>query len=154
MLYSGITDYRENYVLETARNQGYLHLGLGCRIYSDNPDNDIRTLNNATCQFWSILTLIAINELNYRAKRDGLEGKIKVHATIYDSIYIYVEKNAETIKWLNDNAVEILCVDYIEDIIVKNEAEGEIGDSWDNLFKVPKGSSVEEIQQIIDDNNL
>lgn len=47
VLYPGITAYREEYVLATAREQGYLHLGLGCRIYTDNPDNDIRTLNNA-----------------------------------------------------------------------------------------------------------
>ena len=46
-LYSGITDYRENYVLPTAKANGRIHLGLGCYIYTDNARKDIRTLNNA-----------------------------------------------------------------------------------------------------------
>lgn len=148
-LYPGITDYRENYVLPTTRNQGYLHLGLGCRIYSDDANGDIRTLNNATCQFWSILTLIAINEINYRAERDGMTEKVKVCSTIYDSIYFYVENDAETVKWLNDNAVEALCVDYLKDQVVKNEAEGEIGPNWCDLSKVPNGASIEEIEEVL-----
>lgn len=46
-LYPGITKYREEYVLPTAQEHGKVHLGLGCYIKSDNPDKDIRTLNNA-----------------------------------------------------------------------------------------------------------
>lgn len=149
-LYPGITDYRENYVLPTTEEQGYLHLGLGCRIYSDDPGGDIRTLNNATCQFWSILTLIAINEINYRAEQAGLSDKVVVCSTIYDSIYIYVEDNAETIKWVNDNAVEALCVDYLEDQVVKNEAEGEIGKNWCDLHKVLNNASVEDIEKVLE----
>lgn len=149
-LYPGITDYRENYVLPTTRNNGYIHLGLGCRIYSDDANGDIRTLNNATCQFWSIITQIAINELNYRAERDGMTEKVKVCSTIYDSIYFYVEDNAETVKWLNDNAVEVLCVDYIEDQVVKNEAEGEIGKNWADLHKVINNASVEDIEKVLE----
>lgn len=148
-LYPGITDYRENYVLPTTKENGYIHLGLGCRMYSDDPDGDIRTLNNATCQFWSILTQIAINELNYRAKEAGLEGKVQVCSTIYDSIYIYVENDAETVKWLNDNAVEVLCVDYLEDQVVKNEACGEIGHNWCDLHQVVNNASVEEIEEVM-----
>ena len=149
-LYPGITDYREKYVLPTTESQGYLHLGLGCRIYSDDPHSDIRTLNNATCQFWSILTLIAINEINYRLARDGMEDKIQVCSTIYDSIYFYVENDAETIKWLNDNAVETLCVDYLEDQVVKNEAEGELGKNWCDLHKILNNASIEDIEKVME----
>ena len=122
---------------------------MGCRIYSDDPDGDIRTLNNATCQFWSILTQIAINELNYRIDEAGLRGKVEVCSTIYDSLYVYVEDNAETIKWLNDNAVEILCVDYIENQVVKNVCEGEIGKNWSDLHKLTNNVSVVEIEEIL-----
>lgn len=149
VLYPGITDYRENYVLKTTNENGYIHLGLGCRIYSDDPGGDIRTLNNATCQFWSVLTLIAVNEMNYRIARDGLEAKIQACSTIYDSIYFYVENDAETIKWLNDNAVEALCVDYLEDQVVKNEAEGEIGPNWADLHKVLNNASVADIEEVL-----
>jgi hypothetical protein len=126
LLYPGISDYRENYVLKTAKENGYIHLGLGCRIYTDNADNDIRTLHNATAQFWSILTLIMINELNYRTEEEGLSEDIVVCSTIYDSIYIYVKKDAEVIKWLNDNAVEIMKTDYLENQVVPNDATGEL----------------------------
>ena len=135
--------------MPTAKSNGYIHLGLGCRLYSDNPDSDIRTINNGTVQFWSILTLIAINELNYRIEQEGLQDDIAVCSTIYDSIYLYVKKDAKTIKWLNDNAVEALCVDYLEDQIVPNEAEGEIGPNWADLLKVPNNASVEEIEAIL-----
>jgi hypothetical protein len=72
-----------------------------------------------------------------------------VCSTIYDSLYIYVEDNAETIKWLNDNAVELLCVDYITDQVVKNEAEGELGRNWADLHKIVNDASVEEIEDVI-----
>lgn len=150
VLYPGITEYRENYVLKTAKEQGYLHLGLGCRIYTDNPDKDIRTLNNATVQFWSILTLIAINEINHRAKECGFEDDVIVHATIYDSLYFYVKQDLEVVKWLNDNAVEVLCADYIEDQVIPNEAQGEIGMNWADLHKLPNSASIEKIQEVVD----
>lgn len=149
LLYPGITDYRENYVLPTTKNNGYIHLGLGCRLYSDSPDSDIRTLHNATVQFWSILTLIAINELNYRIDQNNLSDQIAVCSTIYDSIYLYVKQDAKTVKWLNDNAVEILCLQYLTKQIVPNEAEGEIGHNWADMLKIPNHASVEEIEEIL-----
>jgi len=152
VLYPDITRYREEYVLATTMFQGYIHLGLGCRIYSDDPKGDIRTLHNATVQFWSILTLIAINEMNHRIREAGLEDKIQVCSTIYDSIYFYVEEDAETVKWLNDNAVEVLCVDYLEDQVVKNEAEGEIGKNWSDLRAVPNNASIKTVEDIIKRN--
>ncbi|WAK44662.1 DNA polymerase I [Alteromonas phage vB_AmeP_PT11-V19] len=150
LLYPGITDYRENYVLKTAHEQGYIHLGLGCRLYTDDANKDIRTLNNATVQFWSILTLIAINEINYRAKEAGLEERVIVCSTIYDSIYFYVDEDPEVIKWLNDTAVEVLCADYLKEQVVKNEAEGEIGLNWADLVKVKNGATVEDIKGAIE----
>lgn len=151
VLYPGITDYRENYVLPTALRKGYLHLGLGCRIYSDNPDNDIRTLHNATVQFWSILTLIAVNEINYRIDQEGLSDWIQVQSTIYDSIYTQCYKDPELIKWLNDNLVDVMTVQYLEDEIVHNEATGEIGYNWADLHKVPNGASVPDIEKVLED---
>jgi len=150
VLYPGITEYREHYVLPTTIEQGYIHLGLGCRMYSDDPSGDIRTINNATSQFWSILTLIAICEMYHRIDEAGLSDKIQICSTIYDSIYFYVENDAETIKWLNDNAVEAICVDYLEDQVVKNEAAGEIGVNWADLYKVNNNASVEDIEEVLD----
>ena len=149
VLYPGITDYRENYVLPFTREHGYIHLGLGCRMYSSDPAKAIRTLNNATVQFWSILTLIAVNEFNHQVREVGLENEVKVNSTIYDSIYTQVERDPEIIKWVNDTIVPILCVKYLEDEIIPNEATGEIGLNWADLHKIHNNASIDEITEVL-----
>jgi hypothetical protein len=149
VLYPGITEYREKYVLPTTNENGYVHLGLGFSIDSDDVQRNARTLVNATIQFWSMLTYITTNELHYRIDRDGYSNDIYQNATIYDSIYMIVKKDANTIKWLNDNVVEIMTKDFIENQIVSNEAVGEIGRNWANLEQVPNKATIEEIEQIL-----
>ena len=150
VLYPGITDYRENYVLKTAQEQGYIHLGLGCRIYTDDPKNEIRTLHNATIQFWSILTLIAINEFNYRANKDGMSDWVQVTSTIYDSIYARCHKDPEVVQWTNNNLIEVMTAQYLKDEIVHNEAIGEIGLNWADLYKLPNKASIETIEGVLE----
>lgn len=150
-LYSGITDYRENYVLPTSKDNGGIHMGLGCRIMTDDPDADIRTLNNATCQFWSILTLLSINKIHQAIDEADLNESIQCTSTIYDSIYFIVRNDPTTIKWLNDRIVEYMMVDFMEDQTVINEATGEIGYDWADLHQIPNGASVKEIQGVINE---
>lgn len=152
-LYPSITDYRENYVVKTAEQQGYIHLGLGCRIYSNNPKKDVRTLHNATCQFWSILTLIAINEINYRTEKAGLEKDVIACSTIYDSIYFYVKQDPKVIKWLNDTTVDVMSSPYLIDEKVHNEVVGEIGKNWSDLHTIPNNASINNIQKIMEKLN-
>jgi DNA polymerase-1 len=150
VLYPGVTDYRENYVLETCKRQGYIHLGLGCRMYSSDPGQAIRTLHNATIQFWSILTLIAINEMNHRVREVGLENEIRICSTIYDSIYSQVILDPEILAWANEQFVEVLTVPYLEEQIIPNEAAGEIGYNWADLTKVPNGATPQQIIEILE----
>jgi len=150
VLYPGITDYRENYVLPFAQENGYIHLGLGCRIYTDDAEGKIRSINNATVQFWSILTLIAVNEINFRISELGYENNIKAISTIYDSIYFIVDADTEMIKWLNDNIIPILCTKWLEEEVVCNVAEGEIGLNWANLHKVKNNAPLEDIYKILE----
>lgn len=147
-LYPQVTDYRENYVLKTAMAQGYIHLGMGFRLYSDNPSKDIRTLNNATCQFWSILTPLTINKLHQLIDAEGLGEDIKVTSTIYDSIYFIVKDNPKVIKWLNDRVVPIMEKDFMEGQILANSADLEIGPSWEQLYKLPHDATIEEIKEV------
>jgi hypothetical protein len=149
VLYPGITEYREKYVLPFTKQHGYIHLGLGCRMYSSNPAKSIRTLNNATVQFWSILTLIAVNEFNHQVREVGLEKEVKINSTIYDSIYMQVQRDPEIIKWVNDTIVPILCVKYLEDEIISNEATGEIGLNWADLHKIPNHATPAEISAVL-----
>lgn len=149
-LYPQITEYRENYVLPTTKKNGYIHLGMGCRLWCDDADKSIRTINNATIQFFSILTLISLNEINFRIREEGLSDDIQAIATIYDSIYFNVRKDSTTIKWLNDNLVSIMTSPYLENEIVHNEAVGEISNTWADMVAVPNNSSTEDIDKIIE----
>ena len=150
VLYPGITKYREEYVLPTVKRQGYIHLGLGCRMYSSDADGHIRTLNNATVQFWSILTLIAINEFNHRIRDAGYEEQVQVISTIYDSIYVQVVKDANILAWVNNNLIELMTVQHMEGQIIPNEAGGEIGLNWADLHAIPNNAPVEVIQEVLD----
>ena len=149
-LYPGITDYRENYVLKTAKEKGYIHLGLGCRMYVSDPDQSIRTIANATVQFWSILTLIAINEFNHRVREAGFEEHIQVISTIYDSIYLQVTEDPFYVEWVNRNLIEVMCVQWLEEELIHNEADGMIGRNWADLHKIPNNASEEEISKIME----
>ena len=146
-LYPGITEYRESYVLTTAEAKKRLHLGMGFYIKTDAPSKDIRTLNNATCQFWSILTALTINKV---AAIQPPELDITPISTIYDSIYYEVKKDATTIKWLNDNIVPIMNTPFITDQIIANEAAGELGLDWADLTVIPNDATLSQIQQVLD----
>lgn len=117
---------------------------------SDNPSKDIRTLANATCQFWSTLTAIGINELHRRIDETFVSSDtIQVTSTIYDSIYGICLDHPEALKWLNDNIVPILVKDFITDQIVKNEAQLEVGTSWADLQTVPLNATLDDCESIL-----
>ena len=149
-LYPGITSYREDYVLPTTSTYGQIHLGLGLYLKSDDPGRDIRTLNNATCQFWSILTAIAINEMHRRIDLAGYSQDIIITSTIYDSIYFEVREDPTIIKWLNDNLIEIMTRDFMEDQTISNTADLEIGPNWADLHLIHNNASESEIQSLLD----
>jgi hypothetical protein len=149
-LYPDITEYRESYVFPTAAEHGKIHCGLGFYLHTDNADRDIRTLNNATAQFWSILTALSINELHKRIDAAGYQDSIFVTSTIYDSIYLEVRKDANLINWLNTNLVEIMVQDFMQGQIVHNEANLEIGTSWADLVELSNSASLAEIQSVLD----
>ena len=147
-LYKDISKMRDT-VLEKAIKYGYVHLGLGCYLNTDNPYEDIRTLNNSTCQFWDILSLLTINKINTLIKEHKLEDKINVISSIYDSIYFYVYENPFIIKWLNDNLIPIMTKDFLKNTIVKNAAELEIGYNWADTVAIPNNASIIAIKTAI-----
>ena len=148
-LYPGVRSYIDDYVLPTATANGKLHLGLGFYIKSDKPDRDVRTLHNATIQFWSILTAITINELHRRIDEANLQNDIKVIATIYDSIYLEVRSTPSIIKWANDNLIECMTKDFMVNQRIPNCAESDIGRNWADLHRIPNGASLEQINDVL-----
>lgn len=150
VLYPSITKYREEYVLKTVKETGRIHLGLGFYMKSSSPDKDIRTIANGTCQFWSTLTSIAINELHHRIDETFVDSSvIQVTSTIYDAIYGIALADSEVLKWLNDNIVPIMVKDFMVDQTVHNEAQLEIGKDWSDLHPIPIDSTEIQIQQIL-----
>ena len=149
-LYPGITDYRENYVLPTAMQHGKVHLGLGFYIKTDDPGRDIRTINNATCQFWSILTALTINRMHKLIDEAGYQNDIQVTSTIYDSIYFNVRKDPTIVKWLNDNLIPCMTQDFMENQTIKNTADLEVGPDWADLSLIHNDASLEDITNLLD----
>ena len=152
VLYKDVGVFRDE-MITTAKKKGFVHLGLGCNIYTEDPNKEYRTLFNAYGgQFWSILSLVAINELNYRKKEAGLDEDILVNATIYDSVYGYVKKDSKSIKWLNDTLVPIMEKDFVEGQLIKNSADLCIGTTWANVedTELPHNATVEEINKIME----
>jgi hypothetical protein len=149
VLYPGITEYREGYVLPTAQAQGYIHLGLGFNLQTDDPNKDIRTLANATCQFWSILTALTINKMHQLIDDIKYEEDVKVISTIYDSIYFEVTEDPVIIKWVNDNLISTMLVDFMVNQTIKNAASSEIGYDWATMKPIPVDGSTEDIIAVI-----
>jgi len=148
-LYPGITEYREKYVAPTAKEEGQIHMGLGCYIKTNNANKDIRTLHNATCQFWSILTLLTINKMHHLIDEAGLQDRVQCISTIYDSIYFIVDADAELLKWVNDKLVPIMCTDFMVDQTIKNEATAEIGLDWADMEQISNRATAKEISAIL-----
>ena len=148
VLYPGITKFREKIVIPSAKKLGYIHMGLGCRMYVDDVDKEARTIFNSASQFWSILTLITIHRLhNEMEDRTDME----VNATIYDAIYGIVKADAESIKWLNDTIVPIMEQDFLENQVVRNEANLEIGPNWADMTELAHDMSEEEVQGVLNE---
>lgn len=148
VLYSGIASYTQNYVLPTASAEHKIYLGLGLSLRTDNASSDIRTLHNATIQFWSILTLLALARVNERIVEEGYQEDIQCVATIYDSIYYNCRDEAHIIHWLNNTLVEEMTKDFIENQDVHNESAMEIGPNWSELYELPNKATLEEVKKI------
>lgn len=148
-LYPELTIFKDK-VIDFVKDNGYVHLGLGCKLYSDNVDKDNRTLFNACSQFWSILTLLAIHDLHIYLKEKNISNKdVQIISTIYDSIYILIKEDVELIYEVNKFIIPKLTKDFIENQIVHNEAEGEIGYDWYNTLKIPNNASKLDISRIL-----
>lgn len=147
-LYPSVTRFRESYVLPTAIANKKLHIGLGCYIKSSNPSKDIRTITNSCSQFWSILTLLTINELHHHIDEWKLQDHIKIISTIYDSIYIEITDEAPYIEWVNNMIVPIMEQPFIEGQVTQNQAVSDIGYDWATMISIPPNASLEEIDKV------
>ena len=147
-LYPGVTVFREEYVAPTVAEKEKIHMGLGSYILTDNPNKDIRTLTNSCSQFWSILTLLTINQIHIDIEEAGMQDDILCVSTIYDSIYFEVTDDPAIIKWLNDKLIPIMTTPFMENQSVQNEATAEIGYDWATMKQIQNDATVEDIANV------
>ena len=143
-MFPEITKFRKE-IVDEAKRIGYTHLGLGCRLYTSDVDKEVRTLFNANSQFWSIMTLLTINKMHSLIDDAGYMDDIKCISTIYDSIYFIVKEDTSIIRWLNNTLIEVMCMDYLVDQRVPNEANMEIGMNWAKLVELSNNATLNEI---------
>lgn len=147
-MYPDITKFREQ-VIKYTNDHSYNHLGLGLRLYSSDVEKEARTVFNASSQFWSILTLLAMGDLYDEIDKNGLQDDVFINSTIYDALYGYVKNDEKTIQWLNNTIVPIMTTQWLVDQIVPNEAELEIGRSWADLNAIPNNVDITTIKEIL-----
>ena len=148
-LYFESTKYKEEYVLPITQKQGYIHLGMGAKISTDNPDKDIRTLVNSTIQVWSLLTLMAIHKVNKRIKKAGYQDKIRIYSSIHDSILAHMINDPKLIQWYNSNLIECMIEDFIVDQPISLQSNLDIGFRYDKMIELPNNCSIKEIENTI-----
>lgn len=150
-LYKGTTIYKEEYVLPTAKANGYIHLGLGARLSSSNVNDHLRSIVNATYQFWSILTVLAIKKVKQRVLAAGLSNDIFIYSTIHDSITAYIRNDPEIVSWYNINLIECMIEDFIENQEVPLQANLDIGFNYANVIELPNNCSTEHIISVLNE---
>jgi len=146
-MYPGITTFRER-ILAYAKQHGYVHLGLGLRMYTSDPVKDVRTLFNACSQFWSIITLLSMADLYQQI--DAQKQDVIINSSIYDALYGYVRATPEAIEWLNNTIVSIMTQPWITTEVVHNEANLELGITWANLHELPNNATLPQIQKLLE----
>ena len=149
-LYQGVTKFREDYVLPTSKEQGYIHLNYGLRLYSDNVEKDIRTLFNANFQSYSVLTQIVLVEFHKAIIKDNMQDKVKLTNTIHDAIYGEMDDDIEVIKWVNDTLIAIMTRQFVHNQSVQLKSEVDIGYNLYDMVTLSNSCSVEKIQVLKD----
>ena len=148
-LYPEITDYRENYILKSAKQHGEIHMLLGASLRTNDANKDIRTLNNASIQSFSAITLVAGAQFTELAKQSNMHNKAKVFNMVYDAIYVEADNNPETIKWVNDNLIPLMVQQYLEQEDIPNAAECDIGFNLAEMQTIPNNASIEQIEETL-----
>ena len=148
-LYPGVAEFRDKYVVPTANQQKYLHLNWGLRVYSDNPKQDLLSLNNANFQGYSDLTLIAAINFRKAYLANGNPYNIQGLNIIHDALYYELDDTPEAVKWLNDNLIPIMVQDFLHNQTVHLRAECDFGYSQSTLQTLKNNATIEDVNNLL-----
>lgn len=145
-LYPGVTRFREDYVIPVSKEQQYLHLNWGLRLYSDNPKSDLLSMNNANFQAYSDLTLIAAVKFRNLYLSQGNPHNIIGLNCIHDALYYELDDTPEAVKWLNDNLIACMVPDFLHNQTVHLRAECDFGYNQANMVTIPNNADLATIE--------
>jgi len=154
VLYKDIGTMKERIISE-CRQTGESYLGLGCYIKSSNINKEFRTIFNANSQFWSILTAIAYARLYKAIDKAGLQDDIKITATIYDSIYLEVKKDAKILYFVNNTLINLMTMDWIVQQKIPNYANLDVdfskNSNWADVKEIQNDISLEQLKILLNE---
>ena len=110
---------------------------------------DERSAVNACTQFYDYLTLQGLEKFYRRIHEAGYEDIVIPHATIYDSIYMEIKNDPETIKWANENLIECMIEEYMENQPIQLVANMDIGITWKDCKELPNNCEIDRIKYIL-----
>ena len=149
ILYPGVTAYREKYVLPTCKKEKRIHLNWGMSLATEEAKKDIRTLNNATFQSYSVLTQIAGVRFREEIIKKGYQNRVKGINIIHDALYYEVDLDASLIKWVNDTLIEIMIEPFLINQTVQLKAEMDIGFNQAEVITINNNATTQEINEVL-----
>lgn len=150
-LYPGVTRFREDYVIPVSKEQQYLHLNWGLRLYSDNPKSDLLSMNNANFQAYSDLTLIAAIKFRNLYLSQGNPHNIMGLNIIHDALYYELDDTPEAVKWLNDNLIACMVPDFLHNQTVHLRAECDFGYNQSSLKTLKNNATIDEVKELLNE---
>jgi DNA polymerase I-like protein with 3'-5' exonuclease and polymerase domains len=108
-----------------------------------------RSAVNALTQFWDYLTIDGLRKFQKLVEAEGMDDKVVVHATIYDSLYFAISEDVETIDWVNRNLIKCMCEDFMDNQPVKLVANVDISTCWGGMIELPNNCSREIIEETL-----
>ena len=145
LLYPGVTEYREKYVMPQVATHGWIHLNYGLKLFSDNAKKDIRTLNNSTMQGYSNVTQISGVEFDRVYKQSQYVDDIKLINIVHDCLYYEVTDDINVIKYINDTLPPIMCRPFVHDQALTLKAEIDIGPNLAETVTLPNNADLSTI---------
>lgn len=151
-LYADNKEYRDTEVIQQAKKYKNIHLGMGAYVNQSTRINgaSTRKLWNSCFQFYSILTLIAMEKFRRVVEREGLSDKFQFIASIYDSVYFLVKRETDLLKWTAKTLESIMTEDFLENQKIKLQADVEIGESWADLVAI---NDIEDLDEYLKGGN-
>lgn len=165
-LYKESDDWQQN-KLHQCSQDGYIDVAFGLRIRTpllaksllDSSKvtyealNEARSVANAfSGQSYGLLTNRAINEFMERVWKSEYRYSIMPISLIHDAIYLMVENDIDTVKWVNDNLIECMAWQELGEIKheqVKLEAQLDIYyPTWADTITLPNNISAKEILNV------